>query len=162
MPREFVIQPNCSLATDSKNSFLWGIGLIMLAITLLLVSKGLWLVAPFMGLDLLLLVYAFNRVGRQCRITERVIVDRDSLTVLHEEKHHPRSWSFPVHWVNVDLRQDHHPWYKSSLLIGTHGQWIRLADFLDNEERASLAKAIREAIMEARQPEWLNLEPKCR
>lgn len=154
MPKEFIIQPNCSLSKRSRKQFLWLIGLVMFTITAVLAIKGLWLVAPFMGADLLLLIYAFNVVGDNCRITERVIINDNKLTIFHEEKKHPRSWSFPIHWVSVDLRKKTGPHTQSRLLIGSHGNWVELANFLNEEERGSLASAIKSAIINARQPQW--------
>lgn len=128
----------------------------MATITLVLAAKGLWLVAPFMGADLLLLIYAFKVVGDRCRIVERVIIEGDELIIRHEEKHHPRSWTFPLHWVNVDLQANKNPQYQSRLLIGSHGSWVELAAFLTDDERSSLAGAIKTAINTARQPRWTS------
>ncbi|MEZ5478560.1 MAG: DUF2244 domain-containing protein [Thiolinea sp.] len=154
MSREFVIQPNCSLSNQDRKWFLWLIGTLMACITLMLAVQGLWLVAPFMGADLLLLVYAFRRVGQRCRIVERVVIDDKELTIYHEEQRHPRSWSFPLHWVNVDLRPGRQTQMASRLLIGSHGSWVELASFLNEDERSSLASALKAAIIHARQPVW--------
>lgn len=128
----------------------------MAGITFMLALKGLWLVAPFMGADLLLVIYAFKVVGERCRIVERVIIENDELIIRHEEKRAPRSWSFPLHWVNVDLQANQHPQSASRLLIGSHGSWVELAAFLNEEERSSLASAIKTAIIKARQPAWVH------
>lgn len=128
----------------------------MAGITLTLALQGMWLVAPFMGADLLLLIYAFRMVGDQCRIVERVIIEDDELIIRHEEKRAPRSWSFPLHWVSVDLQAKQYPQSPSRLLIGSHGNWVELATFLNEEERSSLANAIKTAIIKARQPTWVH------
>nr|CAA6823375.1 MAG: Unknown protein [uncultured Thiotrichaceae bacterium] len=129
-------------------------GAVMGGITLVLALKGMWLVAPFMGADLLLMIYAFRIVGDRCRIVERVIIENDELIIRHEEKRAPRSWSFPVHWVNVDLQANQHPHHQTRLLIGSHGSWVELATFLNDDERNSLASAIKAAVIKARQPTW--------
>ena len=154
MAKEFVIQPNCSLSDRSRIRFLWLIGLLLTGITLFFALQGMWLVGPFMGADLLLLIYAYKKVGENCRIIERVIISDDELTIYHEEKRAPRSWSFPLHWVSVDLRKQAIERHPSRLLIGSHGNWIELASFLNDEERSSLASAIKSAIINARQPGW--------
>lgn len=154
MAKEFVIQPNCSLSNQGRIRFLWLIGLLLGGITLFLALHGMWLVAPFMGADLLLLIYAYKKVGENCRIVERVVIGDGELTIYHEEKRQPRNWSFPLHWVSVDLRQQAIPRHPSRLLIGSHGNWVELASFLNDEERSSLANAIKSAIINARQPGW--------
>lgn len=154
MAREFIIQPNCSLSSRGRKVFLGSMAMIMLAISLGMASLGLWLVAPFMGLELLVLIYVFNLVGKQCHIIERVIIRKDQLTVQHEEEKNPNTWSFPLHWVSVELRVAKHPWYKSQLVVGAYGRWVEFAKFLNNDERASLAEAIQSAIISERQPDW--------
>jgi len=154
MPKEFVIQPNCSLSVKNRTGFFWLMGSVMGGITLVLALKGMWLVAPFMGADLLLMIYAFRIVGERCRIVERVIIENDELIIRHEEKRAPQSWSFPLHWVNVDLQANKNPQHQSRLLIGSHGSWVELASFLNEDEHSSLASAIKAAVIKARQPTW--------
>ena len=154
MTKEFVIQPNCSLSNRSRIRFLWLIGLLLGGITLFFALQGMWLVGPFMGADLLLLIYAYKKVGENCRIVERVVIEAGELIIYHEEKRNPCSWSFPLHWVNVDLRPQAIARHPSRLLIGSHGKWVELASFLNDEERSSLANAIKSAIINARQPSW--------
>lgn len=154
MPREFIIQPNNSLNDHSRRSFLLLLAGVMLAISVFLAMQGFWLVTPFMGADLLLVMYAFRLVQKHCAITERVVITEDDLTIYHEQEDAPQSWSFPLYWVNIDLRPTKHPMHNSQLLIGMQGKWVELATFLNNDERASLASAIKSAIISARQPAW--------
>lgn len=156
MTQEFVIQPNSSLSYQGRMIFICGIGLLMTVITLRLAYLGMWLVAPFMVVDLIALVFCFNLVGRFCRITERVLIREEQLTILHEEEKSPQEWSFPIHWVNIELKRGYHPSHGTRLLIGSHGQWVEVAGFLTNDERASLASALKQAISTARTPQWVN------
>ncbi len=158
MLHEFVIRPNRSLSDQGRNYLLYGIGLIMGLVTLRFLILGGWMVLPFMFADLLALVVAFCIVGQKCRITERVVIAEDKLAIHHEEAHQPMQWAFPLHWVNVELRPALHPSHGSRLLIGSHGNWVELAGFLTNTERESLALAIRQAILDARQPKWIEVE----
>ena len=131
-------------------------GLLMAIITLRLAYLGMWLVAPFMVIDLALLAYSFGLVARSCKTIERVLIKGEALTISHEEEQNPQKWSFPLHWVNVDLKAGCHPSHGTRLLIGSHGKWIELATFLTNDERKSLASALKKAILEARQPQWVR------
>lgn len=156
MSSEFVIQPNRSLSDQGRKWLLCGVGLIMALITLRFVLIGGWMVVPFMLADIVALVAAFALVDQQCRIVERVVIKDDQLTIHHEEKNKPCHWSFPLHWVNIDLKPGPHPSHGSRLLIGSHGEWVELAGFLTNVERESLAEAIRRAVQDARivEHEW--------
>lgn len=145
-----MIQPNRSLTDCGRRWFLLGIGALMTFITLRLAMLGLWLVAPFMLLDMLLLIWAFRCVGTHCQTTERVVVGDDNLHIHHQDAREQRDWRFPLYWVQVDLQAPAHPAHGSRLLIGSHGKWIELASFLTNEERESLAQAIRQAVQQAK------------
>ncbi|MEZ5476149.1 MAG: DUF2244 domain-containing protein [Thiolinea sp.] len=154
MPREFIIQPNNSLSDPSRKHFLLLLAGVMFLISALLTAQGFWLVTPFMGADLLLVLYAFRLVQKHCAIVERVVINEQDLTIYHEQANNPQSWSFPLYWVNIDLRPTTHPTQNSRLLIGMQGKWVELATFLNNDERASLATAIKSAILHERQPAW--------
>ena len=157
MSREFVIRPNRSLNARGRNYLLLAVGLVMGLVTLRFLLLGGWMVVPFMFADLIALITAFKIVDQKCCITERVVIREDILTIHHEEEDQPLHWSFPLHWVNVDLRLGQHPSHGSRLLIGSHGKWVELAGFLTNAERESLTLAIKQAIVDARQPEWVDV-----
>lgn len=153
MPREFVIQPNCSLTDNGRRLFLLSLGGLMAAIALGLALQGFWPVMPFLGLDLVVAVYAFRYVAKRSQICERVVIADDVLTIHHEEINAPRHWNFPLHWVRVDLQPNASaPLHGSRLLVGMQGKWIEVASFLTQEERSALAQALRAAITAAKQP----------
>jgi len=155
MAREFIIRPNCSLNRTDGRVFLFLLGVVMLIISLVLLAQGFWPVLPFMGADLLLVMYAFRKIAARCRITERVLIDKQQLLIIHEEeKRQPKTWTFPLHWVRVDLETHH--LHATRLVIGMQGTWIELAAFLNNDERASLAEALRDAVITMRQPDWVK------
>jgi len=122
----------------------------MALVTLRFILIGGWMVVPFMLADIVALVTAFALVKRQCCIIERVVISDDLLTIHHEERDQPQHWSFPLYWVNIDLKPGQHATHGSRLLIGSHGQWVELAGFLTNAERESLTIAIRQAVHDAR------------
>jgi len=151
MSSEFIIRPNRSLSDRGRKALLYGMGAIMSLVTLRFMLIGGWMVLPFMLADMLALMIAFILVNRRCAIVERVVIEDEVLTIYHEERTCPRHWAFPLYWVNIDLRAGAHPWHGTRLLIGSHGKWVELADFLTNEERKSLMCAIRNAVEQAKQ-----------
>ena len=152
MSQEFVIRPNRSLSTRGRLWLLGGVAVLMSLVTLRFVFLGGWMVVPFMVAEFIALVVAFCLVSRHCDIVERVVIRDDALTIHHEEAQRPQLWSFPLHWVGIDLRPGRYPTHGTRLLIGSHGKWVELAGFLTNNERESLTEAIREAVSAARRP----------
>ena len=159
MSKEFIIRPNRSLSDRGRLLLLSAVAVLMTLVTVRFLLLGGWIVLPFMVAEFLALVVAFCLVSRKCDIVERVVINDDELTIHHEEARHPQHWSFSLHWVNVDLRPGRYPTHGTRLLIGSHGKWVELAGFLTNNERESLTRAIREAIIAARQPVFSDSIP---
>ena len=111
-----------------------------------LLVLGLWLVVPFLLLDVLVVAAAFYLIRRKCQVYESIFIDGVALEIHHHEARHSKSWSFDIHWVKILLQTHEHPWQASRLLVGSHGKWIEFADFLTDEERASLSRALKQSI----------------
>jgi uncharacterized membrane protein len=148
--REFVIHPNRSLSDQGRRNFLWLLGGVMALISLGMLYHGFWLILPFMGGEFLLVVYLLRRVCRQSAVVERVRIGEGRLVITREISGSSGAWSFPLDWVRVQLRPRSPSLHGTRLLIGSHGDWIELASFLNEEERGSLAEALQAAILQVR------------
>lgn len=149
--QSFDIRPNNSL---SQRGLIWGalgLGLVLGLFAARLAWMGFWLVIPFLMVDFLAVGVSFYLIRKRCRIRESIQIDEKQLLIQHHELRREKIWSFDLHWVSVKLQQHEHPWQASRLLVGSHGKWIELANFLTNEERASLSSAIKQSIQEQKQ-----------
>ncbi len=108
---------------------------------------GAWPVIGFMGLDVLLIWWAFRRNFADSEIAERLVAQGDSLTLQRLSKEAaPEETRFNRRWVKVDLEHDEVRELTGRLLLRSHGQSHEIASFLGADERISLAKALRRAI----------------
>ena len=143
---EFIIRPNRSLSVRGGVMVVLTFGLVLGLLALRFAMLGFWLVIPFLLLDLIAVAVAFYYIWKKCCIHESIKIDDKQLLIEHHEISNAQSWGFDLHWVKVDLQEHEHPWQPSRLLVGAHGKWIELANFLTNEERASLSTAIKSSI----------------
>lgn len=142
---DVVLYPNRSLGST-------GFAVLM---TLIVVASGLigagfmaigaWPVSGFLGLDVILLFFAFRWNHRDMQRMEIVRLDRDGLLIrriLPGGEH--REWHFDPAWVQIiiDEPADH----GSQLRLRSHGKELIIAAFLTADERLSLAKALRSAV----------------
>ena len=140
--QQFIIKSNNSLG---RRELLLLVGVFVLVLMLLavrLLMLGLWIVLPFLLLDLVAVGAAFYVIRRKCSVYETIEINEAELHIKHHERRQPKSWSFDLHWVKVSLQTHTHPWQPSRLLLGSHGQWIEFAGFLTNDERESLFYAL--------------------
>ena len=115
------------------------------------VLLGAWPVFGFLGLDVLLVYLAFRANYRAARAYEEVTVTASALTV---RKITPRGrireeWTANPLWVR--LQQDvHEEFGVERLFLISRGQRLALASFLGPKEKQSFAKALGQALFEAR------------
>ena len=124
---------------------------INLAFMLGFLIEGAWPIAPFMGLDVILLAWAFRASTIAARKEERVTLTRTELVVARDIPKAPhREWRFNPYWVRVEM--DDPPEHASQLTLWSHGKFLRIGQFLAPEERARFGQTLKAALRTARAP----------
>jgi uncharacterized membrane protein len=129
-------------------SFVTGVVFILL---------GAWPVFGFLGLDVLLVYLAFRANYRAAKSYEEVIVTPSELTVRKVNPHGRvrEEWTANPLWVR--LQQDiHEEFGVERLLLISRGSSMPVASDLGPEEKQSFAKALSQALFEARRGPTLN------
>jgi uncharacterized membrane protein len=129
------------------------VALIMLVILInfiggmLFLVAGAWPVTGFMGLDVLLIWWAFRKNFADAKRAERIVVDGDMVT-LHRLATSGRreALEFNRRWLRVELEHDEARDMVGRLLLSYRGVLTEIGAFLGAEERASLSKALRRAL----------------
>lgn len=146
-PWSITLTPHRSL---SRRGFLVVMILVIVANLVaggLFVVMGAWPVVGFMGLDVLLVWWAFQCNFADGDKVERISAAGDSLTLLRfNHKAAPIKRTFARHQVRVDLEHDEDRELVGRLFLRACGEVHEIASFLGTEERLSLAKALRQAI----------------
>lgn len=110
---------------------------------------GAWPVVGFLGFDVLLIYLAFRINYRDGRIYETLCMTRQELQVTKVNYHgRARRWSFQPAWLQVHI--DKPVQHDSALTLRSHGRSLIVGSFLTPEERAEVANALSDALMEAR------------
>lgn len=124
---------------------------IMVAINLVgglfFLVAGAWPILGFMGLDVLLLWWAFHKNYADARRAERIVVLGDQVT-LHRlsAKGHSEALEFNRRWLRVELEFDEAREIVGRLLLSYRGAMTEIGSFLGADERRSLSKALRQAL----------------
>jgi uncharacterized membrane protein len=113
------------------------------------VLHGAWPVMPFMGLDVVLLAWAFRAVSREARREEHIVLTPSQLSIARRPPEGPVDETIlNPYWVRVAM--DDPPEHASQLTLWSHGKGIRIGAFLPPAERASFAQRLKGALREAR------------
>ncbi len=145
-----VITPHRSLGRTGFLVLMLCVGAISFVCGLLFLVLGAWPVFGFFGLDVLLIYWAFRANFRAARAYEEVTVTASELTVRQVcHRGRVREWTLNPLWVRLD-RIVHEEFGIERLFLVSHGRQLPIAAFLGPDEKASFARALSNALGEAK------------
>jgi uncharacterized membrane protein len=144
------ITPHRSLGSAGFFILMLCIGAVSFASGMVFLLLGAWPVFGFLGLDVLLIYWAFRANFRAARAYEEVTVSASELT-LRKVSHQGtvREWTLNPVWVQLD-RVVHEEFGIERLFLVSRGRRLPIAACLGPDEKASFAKALAAAIGEAK------------
>ena len=127
-----------------------GIGGVSFVAGVMFLLIGAWPVFGFLGLDVLLIYWAFRINYRAARAYEEVTVTTSELTVRKvSHRGSVREWTLNPLWVRLE-RVAHEEFGIERLFLISHGQRLSIAACLGADEKASFAGALSTALSEAK------------
>lgn len=144
-----VLRPNPPMNSKVLGCVLLAVAGMNVTFATFFILRGAWPIAPFMGLDIALLGWAFHASRLAARAFERVTVTPSELHVLCHTPDGPGDEvSFNPYWVRVTLsgKQD----IPRQLILSSHGKSFQVGKFLGPRERLNLAQALKAALGSAR------------
>lgn len=111
---------------------------------------GAWPIVGFLGLDVLLVYWAFKVNYRAALAYEQVTMTPSELRVRKVDRRgEAAEWTLNPVWVRLD-REVHEEFGIERLFLVSHGRRLTIAAFLGPREKAEFATALSAALMEAR------------
>jgi len=144
------ITPHRSLGSAGFFILMLCIGAVSFASGMVFLLLGAWPVFGFLGLDVLLIYWAFRANFRAARAYEEVTVSASELTLRKvSDQGRVREWTLNPVWVQLD-RVVHEEFGIERLFLVSRGRRLPIAACLGPDEKASFAKALAAAIGEAK------------
>jgi uncharacterized membrane protein len=145
-----VLTPHRSLGPTGFLIFMLVLGGMGFCSGVVFLLLGAWPVFGFLGLDVLLVYWAFRVNYRSATAYEQVIITASELMV-RKVNHHGRvrQWTMNPVWVRLH-RDEHQEFGIERLFLVTRGRRLPVASFLGPKEKASFAHALAAALGEAR------------
>lgn len=147
---EAVITPHRSLPNVGFLVLMIAVGVVSFIAGMFFLMLGAWPVFGFFGLDALLIYWAFRINYARAAAYELVRVTPTELRV-RKVSHHGRvhEWVLNPLWVKLE-RLSHEEYGLERLWLVSRGKQLPIGNFLGPDEKASFAKALNQALGEAR------------
>lgn len=143
----FTSRPNCSLNARARRRVFWAIALVTLLIASVFSALGYWLTLPFAGLEIGVLAWAFDCLGRRHGDYETLTIDDGEVIVERSHEGRLERQQFNREWVSLVQR---HGQGRLNVALRSQGRETELGMFLTDEARAELAAALLTRIRETR------------
>ncbi len=145
-----LITPHRSLGSTGFLILMLTIGTLSFISGFAFILIGAWPVFGFLGLDVLLVFFAFRANYRAARAYEEVKVTASELTLRKvSQRGSVREWTLNPMWVQLD-RIVHEEFGIERLFLVSQGRRLSIASFLGPDEKASFARALSNALSEAK------------
>jgi uncharacterized membrane protein len=144
------ITPHRSLGSTGFLVLMLCIGALSFICGMMFLILGAWPVSGFLGLDVVLIYFAFRANFRAARAYEEVTVTASELTLrMVNPRGGVREWTLNPVWVRLDRIVDEEFGIERLFLV-SRGQRLSIASFLGPDEKASFARALSTALGEAK------------
>ena len=142
----FMIRPNCSLPWRETMRLYLGMVIVSFSIAIVFAMKGMWLVLPFTGLEMLVLGIALYLVARRSMRWQLLNIHEDCVDIVEGMDNSTRSSSYQRGWVQVRLEAAVVKGHAPRLVLRSHGRSTEIGECLTEIEKQQLAQQLRDAL----------------
>jgi uncharacterized membrane protein len=143
----WVIKRNCSASPAQLALVFASIVLFSFLIGIAFALVGLWLVLPFVGLELLAVGLAFVCYGRHAADFERIELDAVQVRIERHDGGRVVTERFAAPWTRVELEESGGGWMRRvRLFVVAHGARVEVGRHLAEPRRRGLARELRQAL----------------
>ena len=143
---KLILTPNKSTSWRF-NMMVWlSLFFISLVISTAFLLKGLWLILPFSGLELLTVYLGLYFVTRQTTRTEVITFSEDRVMIQKGHKRCEHTWEYQRHWSKILVKQPAYRGYPKQIFIQSHGKELELGNFLNKTDKEELINNLKQLV----------------
>lgn len=144
-----ITKPNASASTESVLKLLLSLVVLSGLIAMGFFHIGAWMVLPFAGLELVLVVLAFVVVLRHRGDYEKITFVENHVEIEQSVLGKIKLARFQCYWTRVTLRECEDG--KTSLWIGSHNEEVEFGrDTMDNVQREQVASHLKRMLLKTK------------
>ncbi len=143
----FVLLPNCSISWRELVAFYLLTCVLALAIGLLFLSAGMWMILPFTGLEMIALGTVLYLTSRKVHRREVITLDPEHVVIEKGVTRVDQSWDFETVGTRLIDEKTEAAGGRRKLVLGARGKYVEIGEFLDNLEKDELAFRLKDCII---------------
>ncbi|MGC1506867.1 DUF2244 domain-containing protein [Ketobacter sp. MCCC 1A13808] len=140
-----LLTPNTSATRTQTLCFFGIVSGITLLIALVWGLMGAWMVMPFAGLEVLVLILVLRKVLKESRQMQVITIDRESIKVEEGKSHPEHSWQFDRVNSYIDLHESNVPADAIQMSLVDSQKNIELGVFLNHQDLQSVREELQKA-----------------
>lgn len=148
----FVVRPNRSLPVAGMVALFVGLSALPLTIGIAFAVMGVWMVLPFAILEVGVLAVLVRWLYRHIDDCELIMIGPERVQVTRRVGTNETRHDFQRYWARVRLDRGRTQRDPSRLRIGSHGRYIDIGASINEEDRATLASELRQALRAESRP----------
>jgi uncharacterized membrane protein len=146
-PISWTVKRNCSASPAQLAAVLASIVGVSFVFGVAFAARGLWLILPFVGLELIAVAIAFFCYGRRAADFERITLSSARLSIDRAEGMRLLHWDFPAFATRVEVEESGAGWmHRVRVWIVSRGERVEVGRHLPVERRGALAREVRAAL----------------
>ena len=147
-PWAATLTPHRSLSRRGFYVLMSVVTAINLAVSIYFYVEGAWPIIGFMGLDVVLIYWAFARNYADAAVAERIEIDTHEVVLRRRKAKRPEvEKRFVRRWLRVELKEDRERELIGPLYLWFKGEATEIGAFLPPHERKDFAKALQAALV---------------
>ena len=140
-----VARRNNSLSSAGRTIVLGSLVSLSFAISLAFAYLGAWLVLPFAGVEMAVLVLAFRYIERHAGDFESIEIKGERVLVEKWETGRVNRFELNRYWAQVVLHRAG-PVGRATLALRSHGREVQFGQHLTEEQREAVARTLRDQL----------------
>ena len=110
LPTCWTVKRNCSASPAQLAAVFASMVGLSFIFGLAFATQGMWLILPFVGLELVAVATAFICYGRRAADFERITLSAHDLSIERADGGRTLHWHFPTAWARVEVEESGSGW----------------------------------------------------
>jgi uncharacterized membrane protein len=150
LPICWTVKRNCSASPAQLAAVFASMVGLSFIFGVVFATLGLWLILPFVGLELVAVAVAFFCYGRGAADYERITLSEQDLRVERVEGSRTSQWRFARAWARVEVEESGGGWmHRVRVFIVSRGERVEVGRHLPVSRRKLLAQEVFVALRRA-------------
>ncbi len=141
-----VLKPNNSSSWQFNMRIVTSLALIAFFMSSYFALHGLWLIFPFVVLEIgFVFICLYLRMRANIK-TEVITFDESTVLVEHGHYHAEKSWKYHRLWTKIFVKKPAMRGYPKRIFLRSHGKELELGSFLNKKDKEILIKDLKDVV----------------